>query len=69
MTEEWPPRKRRPYRVRFGSLRRTTPISDIFGFDRGRPIDRHYIESFLSRNVADVHGHVLEFADSEYTRR
>jgi glycosyltransferase involved in cell wall biosynthesis len=67
--EEWPPRKRRPYRVRFGSLRRTTPISDIFGFDRGQPIDRHYIESFLSRYAADVHGHVLEFADSEYTRR
>jgi glycosyltransferase involved in cell wall biosynthesis len=68
-TEEWPPPKRRPYRVRFGSLRRTTPISEVFGFDRGRPIDRHYIESFLSRCAADVHGHVLEFADDEYTRR
>ncbi|HZO59720.1 MAG TPA: glycosyltransferase [Solirubrobacterales bacterium] len=67
--EEWPPRKRRPYHVRFGSLRRTTPISDIFGFDRGRPIDRHYIESFLGRCAADVHGHVLEFGDDEYTRR
>ena len=35
-------------RVRFGSLRRLTPISRAFGFDRGLPIDRYYIERFLS---------------------
>jgi glycosyltransferase involved in cell wall biosynthesis len=30
--------------VRIGSLRRVTPISQVFGFDRGQPIDRYYIE-------------------------
>lgn len=56
-------------RVRFGDLRRVTPISPRFGFDRGLPIDRHYIESFLERHAADVKGRVLEFGDDAYTRR
>ncbi len=30
-------------RVRFGSLRQVLPISRKFGYDRGLPIDRHYI--------------------------
>jgi hypothetical protein len=55
--------------VRFGSLRRLTPISREYGFDRGRPIDRHYIETFLARHAADVAGHVLEIKDDGYTRR
>jgi hypothetical protein len=28
--------------VRFGLLRRLTPISRSFGMDRGEPIDRYY---------------------------
>ena len=56
-------------RVRFGNLRRTTPISCFFGYDRGRPIDRYYIEKFLGRNVGDIRGHVLEIGDDLYTRR
>ncbi len=55
--------------VRFGSLRRLTPISREYGFDRGRPVDRHYIETFLERHAADVAGHVLEIKDDGYTRR
>jgi len=55
--------------VRFGSLRRLTPISREYGFDRGRPIDRHYIEAFLARHATDVAGHVLEIKDDGYTRR
>jgi SAM-dependent methyltransferase len=55
--------------VRFGSLRRVTPLSREFGYDRGLPIDRYYIERFLSANAADVRGHVLEIADNSYTRR
>ena len=34
--------------VRFGDLRRLSPISRHFGFDRGTPIDRYYIEGFLA---------------------
>jgi glycosyltransferase involved in cell wall biosynthesis len=56
-------------RVRFGSLRRITPISQEFGFDRGLPIDRYYIERFLSTYAADIRGHVLEIGDDLYTRR
>jgi SAM-dependent methyltransferase len=53
--------------VRFGSLRRLTPISKTFGFDRGLPIDRFYIESFLRASLADIHGRTLEVADNAYT--
>jgi SAM-dependent methyltransferase len=56
-------------RVRFGSLRRLTPISREYGFDRGRPIDRYYIEGFLAAHAADVHGRVLEIKEDTYTRR
>jgi len=54
--------------VEFGSWRRLTPISRVFGFDRGPCIDRRYIERFLTRHAADVRGRVLEVADCEYTR-
>ena len=56
-------------RVRFGSLRRVTPLSREFGYDRGQPIDRYYIERFLSAHASDIRGHVLEIADAIYTRR
>jgi SAM-dependent methyltransferase len=55
--------------VDFGDLRRVTPISRVFGYDRGLPIDRYYIESFLARNAEAVRGRVLEVGDDEYTRR
>ena len=58
-----------PRDVRFGDLRRTTPISARFGWDRGLPIDRHYIEAFLEAHAADIHGGVLEVGDDGYTRR
>ena len=45
------------------------PISRTFGFDRGRPIDRYYIESFLTERAADNRGRVLEVGDDAYTRR
>jgi len=45
------------------------PISRSFGFDRGRPIDRFYIEEFLARHAADIRGSVLEVAEPTYTRR
>jgi SAM-dependent methyltransferase len=56
-------------RVRFGSLRRVEPLSREFGYDRGLPVDRHYIEAFLARQASDVHGRVLEIGDATYTRR
>jgi SAM-dependent methyltransferase len=55
--------------VRWGSLARTTPISPVWGHDRGRPIDRYYIERFLSAHAGEVRGRVLEVGDDRYTRQ
>ncbi|TIX96711.1 MAG: hypothetical protein E5V18_27200, partial [Mesorhizobium sp.] len=53
--------------VRFGDFARTMPMSRSFGYDRGKPIDRYYIENFLQLNAADIHGRVLEIGDNSYT--
>ena len=55
-------------RVRLGDLRRQNPISSCFGFDRGLPVDRYYIERFLARNAPEIVGRVLEVGDDAYTR-
>ena len=55
--------------VRFGDLRRTRPISSRFGFDRGLPVDRHYVEYFLSRHASEIRGRVLEIGDNVYTSK
>src|SRR5450755_3790753 len=52
-----------------GTLRRTTPLSDEHGFDRGTPVDRYYIEGFLEEHRQDIRGRVLEVRDSGYTDR
>lgn len=44
------------------------PVSRQFGSERGRPIDRWYIERFLKANAADVRGRVLEVAEPTYTQ-
>ncbi len=41
--------------VDLGSLDRVTPVSNVWGFDRGRPADRYYIEGFLADYRTDVH--------------
>src|SRR5215203_7444373 len=55
--------------LRFGDLRRLEPISRDFGLDRGKPIDRYYIEGFLARHTEDIEGRVLEIKDSGLTRK
>jgi len=55
--------------ARFGDLDRVQPISPVFGFDRGQPIDRYYIEHFLARHAECIQGRVLEVGDDTYTRR
>lgn len=62
--EYFPPRGR----VDLGDLERQTPISRCWGFDRGLPIDRYYIEHFLNHHAADIRGRVLEIGDPYYTR-
>jgi Methyltransferase domain len=55
--------------ARLGTLRRTSPLSHDFGYDRGTPIDRYYIERFLSGHRSQIRGRVLEVKDSTYTER
>jgi SAM-dependent methyltransferase len=52
-----------------GTLRRTAPLSAEWGYDRGTPIDRYYIERFLDEHRADIQGRVLEVRDRTYTDR
>lgn len=52
-----------------GELRRTTPISTMFGYDRGNPLDRRYIEHFLQTRASSIRGRVLEIGDNTYTLR
>lgn len=56
-------------RIRMGDLRRLKPISDCFGYDRGLPVDRYYIEKFLAYYAQDIQGHVLEIKEPLYTYR
>ncbi|GJL53044.1 MAG: hypothetical protein NPIRA02_01760 [Nitrospirales bacterium] len=50
-------------------LGKTEPLRRDFGAEDGQPIDRYYIEQFLSQYATDIHGHVLEVGDNDYTRR
>ena len=52
----------------WGNLRSTRPFSDDYGWDRGTPVDRVYIERFLARHAADVRGACLEVRDASYVR-
>jgi SAM-dependent methyltransferase len=61
------------WRVRW--LGRLTPASRRYGFDRGKPIDRWYVEHFLRRHAGnagygggDFRGRVMEVGGDEYAR-
>jgi SAM-dependent methyltransferase len=60
-------RRRRPPSL--GDLRRVTPIDPNWGFERGTPIDRVYVEEFVGSHAADIRGRVLEIAAPDYTTR
>jgi glycosyltransferase involved in cell wall biosynthesis len=52
-----------------GDFNRVTPFSKEFGYDRGGPVDRYYIENFLEKNASVIKGRVLEIGDNDYTLR
>jgi hypothetical protein len=62
------PAPRAPARVDLGELRRLRPVSAAWGFDRGTPVDRHYIERFLRAHETLIRGRCLEIKDAAYTR-
>ena len=55
--------------VDWGELRRTAPVSRQWGEDRGRPIDRFYIEAFVDAHRHDVRGAVLEVQEPDLCER
>jgi SAM-dependent methyltransferase len=55
--------------VCLGSLGSVRPVSWSWGYDRGQPVDRWYIERFLEQHRSDITGRVLEVKDSAYTDR
>ena len=50
-------------------LARGRPVSHRWGYDRGQPIDRYYIERFLDEHSDDIKGRVLEVKGDDYARR
>lgn len=55
--------------MRIGRIASSTPMSMDWGYDRGTPIDRYYIEAFLGRHQEDIKGRVLEVQEDDYSRR
>jgi len=64
---QWLARVRHP--AWLGTIRRTSPLSDHWGRDRGTPVDRYYIERFLATERERITGRVLEVRDGGYTER
>jgi SAM-dependent methyltransferase len=60
-------RKLKPKNGYFLAIKQTKPLSRKFGFDRGTPIDRFWIEDFVRKYKTDINGHVLEIGDRRYT--
>lgn len=46
-----------------------TPLSYLWGSDRGLPIHRYYLEEFLKEFAHDIQGHCLEFQNPGYASR
>jgi glycosyltransferase involved in cell wall biosynthesis/SAM-dependent methyltransferase len=54
---------------RFGDFASVAPACADFGYNRGLPIDRYYVEAFLAERSADIRGRALEIGDASYCRR
>jgi polysaccharide pyruvyl transferase WcaK-like protein/SAM-dependent methyltransferase len=62
-----PPPPRTP--IDWGALRTMKPVSQRWGFDRGLPLDRWFIEGFLESHRERICGVVAEIGDDQYARR
>jgi glycosyltransferase involved in cell wall biosynthesis len=56
-------------KVALGDFDRTLPFCHEFGYNRGGPLDRYYIENFLRAESSSIQGRVLEIGDNDYTVR
>lgn len=55
--------------ARWGSLRTARPFSENYGLDRGTPVDRMFIDTFLGRHSHLIRGRVLEVGRDVYSTR
>jgi glycosyltransferase involved in cell wall biosynthesis len=53
--------------IKAEDFNRLTPFSIHFGYDRGGPVDRYYIEKFLKKEAEHIKGKCLEIGDNEYS--
>lgn len=60
---------RRHKKMVLGDFRGSALADEQMGFGRGTPIDRYYLESFLSAHSKDIKGDVLEIAENTYTKK
>jgi hypothetical protein len=56
-------------RPSWGNLRRVTPISATWGFDRGTPIDRYYVDRFFNTHRQAITGRVLEIQTRDHIKK
>ena len=60
-------RKKTP--IQLSDYFRNKPISNVFGLDRGSPIDLYFIDQFLKSNIHLIKGVVLEIAENTYSKK
>jgi len=60
---------RKKVNIIFNDLKMNKPVSNLFGVDRGTPIDRRYIEKFLQENSQYIKSSVLEVGDCTYSKK
>lgn len=44
----------------WGDFKRTNPICQMFGFLRGQPVDRYYLDKFIEKIRPEIIGNILE---------
>lgn len=59
--------KKNPY-IKLISDMPLTPVSKRFGLERGKAIDRFYIEKFLADHRTNIKGTVMEIAEDRYIK-
>ena len=56
-------------RLEFEDTIAVTPVSDVFGIDRGMPLDRVFINHFLQQHKDIICGECLEVEETMYTQK
>lgn len=56
-------------RLEFETTVALAPVSEVFGLDRGTPLDRVFISRFLEAHRDIIRGDCLEVEESAYTRK